>query len=51
MSLIEKKNIIENKNNKNVEIFNKNDQFEISSNEKFKKKNKVFYILKFNKFH
>ncbi len=36
-----KKNIIhENKSDKNVEIFNKNNQFEIFSDEKFKKKNK-----------
>ena len=54
MSLIEKKNIAENKNDKNVEISDKNDQFEISSNKKFKKKDekkKFFCILKFNKFH
>ena len=49
------KNIAEDENNKNVKISNKNDQFEVSSDEKFekkmKKKNKVFCILEFNKFH
>ena len=32
------KNIIKNESNKNVKIFNENDQFEIFLNEKFKKK-------------
>ena len=32
-------NITEDESNKNVKISDKNDQFEISSNEKFKKKN------------
>jgi len=35
-----KKNITENENDKNVKIFNENDQFEVFLNEKFKKKNK-----------
>ena len=33
------KDITENENDKNVEIFDEDDQFEISSNKKFKKKN------------
>ena len=39
MSLI-KKNIAENKSNKNIKISDENDQFEISSDEKFEIKNK-----------
>ena len=34
-----KENIAENESNKNVEISNKDDQFEVSLNEKFEKKN------------
>ena len=40
-----KKNITENENDKNVKIFNENDQFEVFLNEKFKKKNKEEKIM------